>query len=157
MVQVKIQKSLDYLLESIYNSIAHCSFAPSVKLMAIARTWGTEHVFPESISLSESVLLTPCLKLHAVKNYIFPNCMQPSLVDVNIHLGFLLFGLSGVTTPGQWPIVFPLHGQNALNSVSTTQKTRAISKNVTRLGGGVWLLLTWLIYATPDKRQNLLN
>ena len=36
-----------------------------------------------------------------VKNYIFPNCMQPSLVDVNIHLGFLLFGLSGVTTPGQ--------------------------------------------------------
>ena len=101
MVQVKIQKSLDYLLESIYNFNAHCFFAPSIKLMARARTRGTEHVFPESISLSESVILTPCLKLLIVRNYIFPNCMQPSLVDVNIHLGFLLFGLSGVTTPGQ--------------------------------------------------------
>ena len=70
MVQVNIQKSLDYLFESIYNSNAHCSFAPSIKLMARARTRGTEHVFPESISLSESVLLTPCLKLLVVKNYI---------------------------------------------------------------------------------------
>ena len=51
----------------------------------------------------------------------------------------------------------PLHGQNALNSVSTTQKTQAISKNVTRLGGRVWDLLTWLICATSNKRQNLLN
>ena len=108
MVQVKIQKSLDYLLESIYNSNAHCSFAPSIKLMARARTWGTEHVFPESISLSKSVLLTTrCLKLLAAKNYIFPTaCSQVWLMSIYISV-FSYLGYRESRLRGNDPLCSP--------------------------------------------------
>ena len=107
MVQVKIQKSLDYLFESIYNSNAHCSFAPSIKLMARARTRGTEHVFPESISLSESVLLTPCLKLLAVKIYIFPTaCSQVWLMSIYISV-FSYLGYRESRLRGNDPLCSP--------------------------------------------------
>ena len=88
---------------------------------------------------------------HSKKILYWIKCSVTALKSMS-YLGFLQFRLSAVTTKGQWPIVFLLHGQDALNSVSSTQKTGAVWKNVTRLGGGVVLFIDLTHFCHPEQK-----